>query len=262
MADRRETKTNDPHVLENVYVATAQNPPSEILSAMFYEMWHAEGLCASLTEAQTTLSRLNSRFAYMAADAGVPYALMHTQPMHAGSISELLKISPTYQSVLDLSASHFTPENPNIQLCFSIVARPGFRVRTGKSDDAISRFLITHAPRSPDVYQIAFSRFSHVPTGEDPFAHFQKHLREPKVLGPVGMHMHYDGLPVAIQYHSRPADAGSAGANVLVVYPRNHKEHDVFATIHDGRIRSQKIPTVRDGNSLLFIDATGHLSFS
>lgn len=184
----------DPRV---VCVADYPKNITNDLASLYYQSWHAEGLCRDRAEATLKMECFDARGAFVVLDSSSkPIALINTLLTDCPDVTSITKRFPTYHSIEIESSAKRETKNPTFRICFSIVALPGKRVQLPGMDEDISasRFLLSQVP--DNARKIVYSRWP-----------------------AVGMHQHFGAEIVATIDNSRPEDTASKGQNVLLLYP-------------------------------------------
>lgn len=226
-------------VLEDVRVDRVWNRQEQLLpqlTQIYFETWAAEGLCASYEEAAVKMAAFNPADTYVViSEAGEVYALVQTLPVHLPSLAYLPHRFPTYTSVEVASRAAERDAHPNFVICFSINARPGFKIKAAEDKNiSLARFLLTNLPTPPDCHKVAYSRFCNY-AGGSLLDFYLSNLGSPKKLGAAGMHENLGGITAAIIENSRPEDSRGGGANVIVTYPNTPEEAILFSQIKANR---------------------------
>lgn len=214
------------------------------LSRIYYYSWGKEALCTSFAEARKKVFSFDPEHAFMLLDTAtdLPYAVIHTLPIQAPTVVELIRQFPIYAAVEQASAMRMKFTAPNARICFSITALPGFRVIQNGREQSLARTTILGIPQ--DYIQIPYSRISNLPPGISLFDFVTQFGSDPKMLGPVGMHMTLGARIVAVLPYSRP----EGGGNVLLRYP--YKNEVLPDTLSGPVIRTDQGYVFRRGNVL------------
>ncbi len=227
-------------ILSHVHIAPIGCRLSELrdqLTDIYYQLWCAEGLCASRQEAAAKIDRFDPNQSFVVLDQeNHAYALINTVTSDAPDIFELCRQFPTYQSVEQASFDHHSVTTPTFRVCFSITAIPGFRVqpRSTSKDISLSQFLLMHLPTEPDVYKIAYSRWP-----------------------AVDLHKHFDAVSIG-SLASRPEDLASHGKNILMLYGKTPAQTEIFKKLAAKRLTCPP-QTITVGNAQIFTDVLDFL---
>lgn len=203
------------------------------LSQIYFLSWNQEGLCNSLDDAESKINLLDPRQAFVLIDQnGKALAAIHTLYSDSQNIYQLCRQFPSYQSVEAASSKREDITCKNFRICFSLIALPGYRIQSPEmiKDTSLSQYLIKNLPSEPETYRVAYSRHP-----------------------AVKLHEHFGAIPIAILEHSRPEDKLSCGQNVIMVYPKNDYQKEMFEAAKRSRIlqppRSERIC-----NATIFLD--------
>lgn len=231
----KEIEQKDRLVINSATVLRLSDCPdlAPELNQIYFQSWNQEGLCNTPDDAKSKIELLDPRQAFVLVDLNRKVlAAIHTLHSDAQDIYQLCQQYPSYQSVEATSSKRREITSKHFRICFSLIALPGYRIQSPDMtrDVSLSQYLIKNLPPEPEIYRIAYSRHP-----------------------AVRLHEHFGAISIAILDQSRPEDKLSCGQNVIMVYPKNDCQKELFEMTKKSRTL-QSPRSERVCNATIFLD--------
>lgn len=248
------------HLVNNTQIVCASSLseiPLKSIAGIYSKTWAESGIVIDPETAYTKIARFNpdNIFLLMDSERKKTYATLLTALVEASSITDLVLQLPTYKSVEKLSEESL-PHAPNFLVCFSLNCSNGYRVVDSLNRElSLARAILTGVPVPHGVRKLGYSFIPNVPLQTSLADHYLGCLHDTRKLGPVGMHEALGGITVATIANSRSEHTNAGGGNVLVLYPIDNEEAQVFAEVKRKRSEGpSQVTTVTENNVTYFCD--------
>jgi len=263
-ASKEQTQADTTQLIENpvLYRLSVLRELGQQVIRNYHETWtrHA-GIEMTFDEAERKVRSFHPQNTFLLTDKGKTrvVAQIHTLTVHASSLEELIERYPSYASVENDAKNPPAPD-ANILICFSINCQDGTKIKLPDRIQSPERTIIRMLP---PMSKIAYS-YMNIPyanvSSTDMLNKYLSVIRnhDTRSGGPVFMHEAFGGIAMAFLEHSRPQHIRAGEGNVLVVYPNDESQVQLFNQAKTQRLMWNSDDSIRDvihrNNALLFTD--------